>query len=75
VSLSGGWLVLESWIVPSLFSDNNVADGSGEWEFCAQLGKAKCAEVLAQHWSSWVQEGDIAQLAAAGITHVRIPVG
>lgn len=71
----GGWLVLESWIVPSLFSDNNVPDGSGEWEFCEALGPNKSATVIKQHWQSWVQQSDIQALAAANVTHLRIPVG
>jgi glucan 1,3-beta-glucosidase len=40
-----------------------------------QLGPTVAAKVMASHWSSWVTEADIAPLAAAGITHVRIPVG
>lgn len=67
--------MLESWITPSLFAENGVADGLGEWEFCAQIGPTNCSRVLSAHWNSWVQESDIAALAAAGITHVRIPVG
>lgn len=74
-SCAGGWLVLESWIIPTLYSNNSVPSGKGEWEFCAQLGLQKCTTVLHAHWSSWVQESDIAALAAGGITHVRIPVG
>lgn len=72
----GGWLVLESWITPSVFSDNGVDAGVGEWEFCAHIGSpSDCAAALQQHWASWVNETHIQALAAAGITNVRIPLG
>jgi glucan 1,3-beta-glucosidase len=28
-----------------------------------------------QHWSSWITEADIKAIAAAGLNHVRIPIG
>lgn len=71
----GGWLVLESWITPSLFANYSVADGLGEWQFCAQLGPAVAAQALTTHWDSWVSLQDLQTLAAAGITHLRVPVG
>lgn len=71
----GGFLVLESWITPSLFSNYSVADGLGEWQFCAQLGPTVAAQALTQHWNTWVLQSDIQAIAASGITHLRIPVG
>lgn len=41
----GGWLVLESWIRPSLFNNYSVPGGVGEWQFCEQLGQEQAAEV------------------------------
>lgn len=71
----GGWLVLESWIRPSLYKNNSVADGAGEWQFCAQLGQSKCADVLTQHHAEWFTFTDMQTLASAGFTHLRIPIG
>jgi glucan 1,3-beta-glucosidase len=75
----GGWLVLESWITPSLYANNSVAAGQGEGQFCAAVGgAAACNATLGApggHWDSWLGESDIATLAAAGVTHVRIPLG
>eukprot|EP01012_Entosiphon_sulcatum_P062793 TRINITY_DN893_c0_g2_i1.p2 TRINITY_DN893_c0_g2~~TRINITY_DN893_c0_g2_i1.p2 ORF type:complete len:389 (+),score=88.10 TRINITY_DN893_c0_g2_i1:86-1252(+) len=71
----GGWLVLESWITPSLFQQNGVAAGQGTWEFCQQLGKAKCQAALNAHYDAWLQEDDLRALSQGGITHLRIPVG
>jgi len=42
----GGWLVLESWIKPSLYTSNGVKAGLGEWGFCETLGKTKCEQVM-----------------------------
>jgi len=74
----GGWLVLEQWIKPSLFSEWNAFDKTqprDQWTYCAALGKKECKRRLEEHWDSWVTESTIADLADAGITHVRIPIG
>ena len=71
----GGWLVLEPWITPSLFDqfqDENIED---QWHFCKKLGQDACRKQLKKHWASWFTEDDVKQIAAAGLTHVRIPVG
>lgn len=70
----GGWLVLEPWITPSLFDE--VGDGAvDEWTLSDILGKDQARDRLSQHWSSFVSQDDFNQIAAAGLTHVRIPVG
>ncbi len=70
----GGWFVLEPWITPSLFS----AAGDGivdEYTFCQTLGQIECKSRLESHWSSWITEADFSAIAAAGLNHVRIPIG
>lgn len=37
--------------------------------------KQMAREYLKRHWDTWVSEGDIAKIAAAGLTHVKIPIG
>lgn len=72
----GGWLVLEPWIVPSLFEQFAVTDGvQDQWTFCARLGAKECHRQLEKHWDSWLQQSDLKFLAESGINHVRIPVG
>jgi len=71
----GGWLVLESWIKPSLYNNNGVAGGTGEWGFCSKLGYSKASQVLTQHWDTWVTRSDLQQLANSGINYLRVPVG
>lgn len=73
----GGWMVLESWITPSLYAANGVKGGLGEWEFCATVTAAggACEHVLTPHWDTWVTEDHIEALHQSGITDIRLPLG
>ncbi|KAE8215371.1 hypothetical protein CF327_g1331 [Tilletia walkeri] len=68
-----GWLVLEPWVTPSIFSavDSRVVD---EWTFGQYVPDAKAR--LQQHWATWVTERTFRQIAAVGyLNMVRIPIG
>ncbi len=67
----GSWLVLEKWMVPSLFEGLAATD---ETTWCAELGAAAEAR-LRRHWDTFITEDDFAWLAARGINAVRIPLG
>lgn len=67
----GSWLLLEKWMVPSLFKGLDATD---ETTWCAELGSA-AAEKLRQHWNTFITREDFAWLAERGINAVRIPVG
>lgn len=70
----GGWLVVEPWITPSIF--DAVGDAAvDEWTLCATLGQDQCRTVLSHHWNTFITQHDFHQIAAAGMNHVRIPVG
>ncbi|KAJ1452410.1 glycoside hydrolase superfamily [Pelagophyceae sp. CCMP2097] len=74
----GGWLVLEKWIKPSLFADWEAlgpAAPQDQWTYCENLGRPECKRRLLEHWDSWVTETTFDSLSAAGITHVRVPIG
>lgn len=69
----GGWLVYEGWI---------TADGGGfgsgknwvdEWTMAQTYDQNR--EYIDNHWKSFVTEADFAEIAAAGLNTVRIPVG
>lgn len=72
----GGWFVLEPWITPSIFepwaTSGNVVD---EYTLTQTLGKAQAQSTLSAHWNTWITESDFEQIAAAGLNHVRIPIG
>jgi len=68
----GGWFVLEPWITPSLFEGTEAVD---EYTLTQALGKEASYSTLGRHWNSFITEGDFQQIAAAGLNHVRIPIG
>ncbi|KAL5393589.1 hypothetical protein PMIN06_007439 [Paraphaeosphaeria minitans] len=69
---TGGWFVLEPWITPSMFEGNGAVD---EYTLTQELGKDAAESKLSQHWNSWITQADFNQMAAAGLNHVRIPIG
>ncbi len=70
----GGWLVSEPWITPSLYE--RAGDGAiDEYTLCQTLGKDAALSLLSAHWASWITAGDLNNIAAAGLNHVRIPIG
>lgn len=72
----GGWFVLEPWITPSIFAEwatnGNVRD---EYTYTQALGPDEAHKRLSIHWNSWITQDDFAQIARAGLNHVRIPIG
>ncbi|KAJ7361425.1 glycoside hydrolase family 5 protein [Mycena albidolilacea] len=71
----GGWLVLEPWITPSLFDNTGNANIVDEWTFGSLQSKATATAALTTHWNTWITESDFAAIAAAGLNHVRLPIG
>jgi len=72
----GGWLVLESFIAPSIwniFNDTAVVD---QWTWCQHAkNQSGAIDQLHHHWETFVSEEDLTALQSFGISHVRIPVG
>ncbi|CAO3598064.1 unnamed protein product [Absidia cylindrospora] len=68
----GNWLVLERWMGSDVFDQPN-SDAQDEWTLSANVANA--ADLLKQHWDSWVTEDDFKALAAVKVNHIRIPVG
>ncbi|PIB02479.1 putative glucan 1,3-beta-glucosidase D [Cercospora beticola] len=70
----GGWLSIEPFITPSLFSQYKTSDGVvDEWTLTQKLGPTNAKSTLEKHYSSWVTESTFKDLQAAGFDHVRIP--
>ncbi|MCL2457339.1 MAG: glycoside hydrolase family 5 protein [Desulfobulbus sp.] len=68
----GGWLVLEKWITPSLFTGLRATD---ETSYCVELGEAEATRRLHRHWDTFITRDDFAWLALVGVNTVRLPVG
>ena len=67
----GSWLILEPWMVPSMFT--GAASGAvDQWTYDSTAG---ASENLQQHWSTWFTEADVQQLSSYGINALRIPIG
>ncbi|TFK84199.1 glycoside hydrolase family 5 protein [Polyporus arcularius HHB13444] len=71
----GGWLVLEPWITPSLFENTGNTAIVDEWTFGQDQNRQTALSALQNHWSTWITEQDFIDIAAAGLNHVRIPIG
>jgi glucan 1,3-beta-glucosidase len=70
----GGWLSIEPFITPSLFNSYSSADGIiDEWTLTTKLGATAAASTLEKHYATFVTEQTFADIAAAGLDHVRIP--
>lgn len=67
----GGWLVLEPWMTPSLFTGLQARD---EYGFCQELG-SEARDILRIHRQNFITETDFQWLANHGINAVRIPIG
>jgi len=71
----GGWLVLEPWITPSMFDATGNSAIVDEWTFCLLQSHSTAQAALQSHWQTFYSEADFAAIAAAGLNHVRIPIG
>ncbi|KAH9838253.1 glycoside hydrolase [Rhodofomes roseus] len=71
----GGWFVLEPWITPSIFEKTNNTNIVDEYTFGQLLDSNYASSALEQHWDTWITEDDFKAIKAAGLNHVRIPVG
>ncbi|KAH0612250.1 uncharacterized protein H6S33_010302 [Morchella sextelata] len=69
----GGWLLTEPWITPSIY--DSVPGAVDEWTLCQYIGKDACYSKLSNHWNNFITADDFYQIAAAGLNHVRIPIG
>ncbi len=75
---AGGWLVLEPFVTPGVFTaagDNRIKD---EWTY-GQLGyggnRTAAAAALRKHQETFYTEADFAKMAEYGLNTVRIPIG
>ncbi|KAL6302376.1 glycoside hydrolase [Sparassis latifolia] len=71
----GGWFVLEPWITPSIFQGTNNTNVIDEYTFGQLMGADYAQETLRTHWETWITEVDFQNIRAAGLNHVRIPLG
>ncbi|BEI80115.1 hypothetical protein CcaverHIS002_0106440 [Cutaneotrichosporon cavernicola] len=72
----GGWLVTEPFIVPALYEKYNNATPKAVDEYTlSQAMGANLAKEMEEHYNTFITEKDFADIAAAGLNWVRIPIG
>ncbi|GAA5828566.1 hypothetical protein JCM11251_000853 [Rhodosporidiobolus azoricus] len=81
----GGWLVLEPFIVPGMFepfNNDGIDPNEGgynaidEWTLSEQLtAQGNLTAAMREHYDTFITEKDFAEIAAAGLNWVRIPIG
>ncbi|EUC56109.1 exo-beta-1,3-glucanase [Rhizoctonia solani AG-3 Rhs1AP] len=73
----GGWLVLEPFISPALYEPYQP-DAVDEWTLseaiAANTTSGGLQKVLEEHYATFITEEDFAQIAAAGLNWVRLPI-
>ncbi|CAE6427831.1 unnamed protein product, partial [Rhizoctonia solani] len=73
----GGWLVLEPFISPALYEPYQPA-AVDEWTLseaiAANTSSGGLQKVLEEHYATFITEEDFAQIAAAGLNWVRVPI-
>jgi glucan 1,3-beta-glucosidase len=67
----GGWLVLESWMVPEPYRGTNASD---EYSLCLSLG-SQARERLDRHRETFITAEDFQWIRKCGLNAVRLPVG
>ncbi|OJT07869.1 hypothetical protein TRAPUB_1271 [Trametes pubescens] len=72
----GGWLVTEPFIVPSLYEKyvNTSTPVVDEWTLTQRLTADNAIDELENHYKTFITEADFAEIAAAGLNFVRIPI-
>ncbi len=69
----GGWLDLEPFITPSLFSYPASANVVDEWTLCEKLGLSAAQRTLESHYATFITKQTFIDIKNAGLDHVRIP--
>ncbi|GAA95847.1 glycoside hydrolase family 5 protein [Mixia osmundae IAM 14324] len=71
----GGWLLLEPFITPHLFEpyENDSTPAIDEWSLLGKLGSS-ASTVMLDHYNTFITEQDFADIAAAGLNWIRIPL-
>ncbi|KAK0553802.1 hypothetical protein OC845_001092 [Tilletia horrida] len=79
----GNWLVLEPWMDnnASQVLNANAVNAPGahsvidEYTAGTYIDHDFLTQFFTEHFDSWITEDDFRQIAAAGLNHVRIPIG
>ncbi|KIJ66234.1 glycoside hydrolase family 5 protein [Hydnomerulius pinastri MD-312] len=65
----------QPWITPSIFDNTGNSKIVDEWTFGQYQDHSTALGVLQNHWDTWITQSDFQAIAAAGLNHVRLPIG
>lgn len=69
----GGLFVIEPFIVPALYQQ--FKGSQDEWDLStAAAASGNLTDILSQHYSTFITEEDIAEIAGAGLNWIRLPI-
>ncbi|KAJ7590552.1 glycoside hydrolase family 5 protein [Mycena floridula] len=71
----GGWFVLEPFITPAIFQ--KYPEASDEWSLSTLMAADTAnggLQQLEEHYATFITEQDIADIVAAGLNWVRVPI-
>lgn len=71
----GCLFVFEPWMASSTWSSMGCGPYASEFDCVSALGQTQANSVFQSHWSTWITQSDITQMASYGINTIRIPVG
>ena len=77
----GGWLMTEPFISPALYEpyENDSSPALDEFmlsqKYLAEGGQANLRRKMTEHYETFITERDFADIVAAGLNWVRIPIG
>lgn len=77
----GGWLVTEPFIVPALYepyantSNPAVDEFTLSQRYRSEGGVDNLRQKMTEHYDTFITEQDFANIAAAGLNWVRLPIG
>lgn len=77
----GGWLVTEPFIVPALYEpyENTSSPAVDEFtlsqRYLSEGGADNLRAKMTEHYETFITEQDFANIAAAGLNWVRLPIG
>ena len=71
----GSLFIVEPWMASDEWANMGCGSAKSEFDCVSALGQDTANSRFAQHWSSWITQGDINQMISYGLNTIRIPVG
>ncbi|ODN80622.1 hypothetical protein L202_02809 [Cryptococcus amylolentus CBS 6039] len=73
----GGWLTTEPFIVPALYekyANGTAGTAVDEYTLSQNMGD-NLTQAMTEHYDTFITERDFAEIAAAGLNWIRLPIG